>query len=163
MLKSMGMKLIPPIYCRLLSEGGENMKKYELLFLIDSSIDNQEIEETVAKFSDTIKNNGGNVTEVNNWGKRKTAYEVNKKWEGFYSLINFEAPAELIKELERVLRIDERVMKFLVIKVDEKKIAQADYYAQKRKEREAARSARFAAEAEEANKTQETAQEEVQE
>lgn len=122
------------------------MKKYELLFLIDSSIENQEIEEVVAKFNDLIKANGGNVVEVNNWGKRKTAYEVNKKWEGFYFLINFEAPPELIKELERVLRIDERVMKFLVVKVDEKKIAQAEFFAQKRREREAARSARFAAE-----------------
>ena len=122
------------------------MKKYELLFLIDSSIENQKIEGLVAKFNDLIKANGGNVVEVNNWGKRKTAYEVNKKWEGFYSLINFEAPPELIKELERVLRIDERVMKFLVVKVDEKKIAQAEFFAQKRKEREAARSARFAAE-----------------
>ena len=122
------------------------MKKYELLFLIDSSIENEKIDEVVAKISDVIKNNGGNVTELNNWGKKKTAYEVNKKWEGFYSLINFEAPAELIKELERVMRIDERVMKFLVVKVDEKKIAQAEFFAQKRREREAARSARFAAE-----------------
>ena len=131
------------------------MKKYELLFLIDSSIENEKIDEVVAKISDVIKNNGGNVTELNNWGKKKTAYEVNKKWEGFYSLINFEAPAELIKELERVMRIDERVMKFLVVKVDEKKIAQAEFFAQKRREREAARSARFAAEraaAEEAEK-----------
>ena len=122
------------------------MKKYELLFLIDSSIENQEIEGVVVKFNDLIKANEGNVVELNNWGKRKTAYEVNKKWEGFYSLINFEAPPELIKELERVLRIDERVMKFLVVKVDEKKIAQAEFFAQKRKEREAAKSARFAAE-----------------
>ena len=120
------------------------MKKYELLFLIDSSIENEKIDEVVAKISDVIKNNGGNVTELNNWGKKKTAYEVNKKWEGFYSLINFEAPAELIKELERVLRIDERVMKFLVIKVDEKKIAQAEFFAQKRKEREAAKTAELA-------------------
>lgn len=140
------------------------MKKYELLFLIDTTIDAEEIESVIAKFDDTIKKNGGNVLEINNWGKRKTAYEVQKKWEGFYSLITFEAPPELIKELERVLRIDERVMKFLVVKVDEKKIAQAQYYANKRKEREAARSARFAAEraaaeAEAANKTQETAQE----
>lgn len=142
------------------------MKKYELLFLIDTSIDNEEIESVITKFNDTIKNNGGNVLDTNNWGKRKLAYEVQKKWEGFYSLITFEAPPELIKELERVLRIDERVMKFLVVKVDEKKIAQAQYFANKRKEREAARSARFAAEraaAEAAAQNPETAQSEVQE
>lgn len=122
------------------------MKKYELLFIIDSSIENQEIEEIVTKLNDLIKVNGGNVVEVNNWGKRKTAYEVNKKWEGFYSLVNFEASPELIKELERVLRIDERVMKFLVVKVNEKKIAQAEFFIQKRKEREATRNAKIAAE-----------------
>lgn len=132
------------------------MKKYELLFLIDTSIEAEEIESVIAKFDDTIKKNGGNVLEINNWGKRKTAYEVQKKWEGFYSLITFEAPPELIKELERVLRIDERVMKFLVVKVDEKKIAQAQYYANKRKEREAARSARFAAEEQQPKLKQQT-------
>ncbi|MDD2371556.1 MAG: 30S ribosomal protein S6 [Firmicutes bacterium] len=126
------------------------MKKYELIFVTDASLENEVIDEAVAKFTDLIKTNA-TIVEATNWGKRKLAYEVNKKWDGFYTLIQFEGPADFIKELERVLRIDERVMKFLVIKVDEKKIAQAEFYAQKRREREAARSARFAAERAAAN------------
>lgn len=47
------------------------MKKYELLFLIDTTIDAEEIESVIAKFDDTIKKNGGNVLEINNWGKKK--------------------------------------------------------------------------------------------
>ncbi len=121
------------------------MKKYELIFVTDASLENEVIDEVVAKFTDLVKANG-TILEATNWGKRKLAYEVNKKWDGFYTLITFEGPADFNKELERVLRIDERVMKFLVIKVDDKKIAQAEFYAQKRREREAARSARFAAE-----------------
>lgn len=121
------------------------MKKYELIFVTDASLELDVINDAVAKFTDLVKNNA-TIVEATNWGKRKLAYEVNKKWDGFYTLIQFEGPADFIKELERVLRIDERVMKFLVIKVDEKKIAQAEFYAQKRREREAARSARFAAE-----------------
>ena len=121
------------------------MKKYELIFVTDASLETEAIDDTVAKFTDLVKNNG-TIVEAVNWGKRRLAYEVNKKWDGFYTLITFEGPADFIKELERVLRIDERVMKFLVVKVDEKKVAQAEFYAQKRREREAARSARFAAE-----------------
>lgn len=121
------------------------MKKYELIFVTDASLELEVINEVVNKFTDLVKNNA-TIVEATNWGKRKLAYEVNKKWDGFYTLIQFDGPADFIKELERVLRIDERVMKFLVIKVDEKKIAQAEFYAQKRREREAARSARFAAE-----------------
>lgn len=121
------------------------MKKYELIFVTDASLELEVINDVVTKFTDLVKNNA-TIIEATNWGKRKLAYEVNKKWDGFYTLIQFEGPADFIKELERVLRIDERVMKFLVIKVDEKKIAQAEFYAQKRREREAARSARFAAE-----------------
>lgn len=121
------------------------MKKYECLYVIDAALEGDVINEVLEKFSTLVKNNG-NLIEANNWGKRRLAYEVDKKWEGFYSLLTFEAPADFIKELERVLRIDERVMKFLVIKVDEKKIAEAEYYAQKRKERDAARFARQNAE-----------------
>lgn len=139
------MKMHPAYDGRLKSKGGETMKKYELIFVVDASLENEVINEAVEKFTDLVKNNA-TINEVNSWGKRKLAYEVNKKWEGFYTLINFDGPADFIKELERVLRIDERVMKFLVVKVDEKKIAQAEFYAQKRREREAARSARFAAE-----------------
>lgn len=121
------------------------MKKYELLFVIDASLEESVIGETVEKFSNLIKENG-TIVEINNWGKKRLAYEVQKKWDGYYSLITFEGPADFIKELERVLRIDERVMKFLVTKVDDKKIAVAEAFAAKRREREAARNARFAAE-----------------
>ena len=121
------------------------MKKYELLFVIDAGLENEVISEAVEKFTTLIQNNG-TIVEVNNWGKRRLAYEVAKKWEGYYSLVTFEGPADFIKELERVLRIDERVMKFLVTKVDDKKIAEAEAFAKKKREREAARNARFAAE-----------------
>ena len=121
------------------------MKKYELLFVIDASLENEVISEAVEKFTTLIKNNG-TIVEVNNWGKKRLAYEVAMKWEGYYSLVTFEGPADFIKELERVLRIDERVMKFLVTKVDDKKIAEAEAFAKKKREREAARNARFAAE-----------------
>lgn len=123
----------------------KEMKKYECLYVIDAALEESVIAETVAKFSELVKANAEQVS-VDNWGKKKLAYEVDKKWEGYYSLITFEGPADFIKELERVLRIDERVMKFLVTKIDEKKVAIAAQFAEKRREREAARNARFEAE-----------------
>lgn len=121
------------------------MKKYECLFVIDAGLEAEVTTEVVEKFTNLVKTHA-TLIEVNNWGKRKLAYEVNKKWDGYYSLISFDGPADFIKELERVLRIDERVMKFLVTKIDEKKIAQANFYALKKKERDAARFARQNAE-----------------
>lgn len=124
------------------------MKKYEVLYVVDGTLDTEVIEGVADKFSDLIKENGDNVV-IDVWGKRRLAYEVNKKWDGYYVLINFEGPEDFIAELERQFRLDENVMKYLITKVDEKKIALAKEIAEKNKiraeKRAAAREAREAA------------------
>ena len=97
------------------------MKKYECLYVIDGTFDNDVISEVATKFENLAKDNA-KESEVNNWGRRKLAYEVNKKWDGYYSLITFRSEPDFIAELERQLRLDEKVIKFLVTVVDEKKI-----------------------------------------
>lgn len=99
------------------------MKKYECLYIIDATLDNNLISEVVAKFEDLTKDNAKEF-EINNWGKRKLAYQVNKKWDGYYSLITFKSEPDFINELERQLRLNEKVIKFLITIVDEKKIEQ---------------------------------------
>ncbi|AMP21207.1 hypothetical protein AZF37_08605 [endosymbiont 'TC1' of Trimyema compressum] len=97
------------------------MKKYECLYVIDGTFDNDVISEVTTKFENLAKDNA-KESEVNNWGRRKLAYEVNKKWDGYYSLITFRSEPDFVAELERQLRLDEKVIKFLVTVVDEKKI-----------------------------------------
>ena len=95
------------------------MNKYETVFIINPNVEDAGVKELTQKFSDII-NNDGKVESVEELGKKKLAYEIKKNSEGIYVLINFEAAPSLIKELERVYRITDEVMKFIVVRKDEK-------------------------------------------
>ena len=95
------------------------MNKYETIFIVNPSVAEEGIKALIQKFSDII-NNDGKVLEVEEMGKKKLAYDVKKNSEGYYIVINFESNPELIKELERVYRITDDVIKFLTISKEEK-------------------------------------------
>ncbi len=94
------------------------MNKYESVFIINPNIEEAGIKELIEKFSNII-NNDGKVLEVQEMGKRKLAYDIQKNSEGYYVALNFEANPELIKELERNYRITDNVMKFITVRKDE--------------------------------------------
>ena len=94
------------------------MNKYETIFIINPTVEETGIKALIQKFSDLI-NNDGKVENVEEMGKRKLAYEIKKNKEGYYVVVNFEANPELIKELERVYRITDEVIKFIVVRKDE--------------------------------------------
>ncbi len=94
------------------------MNRYETVFIINPNVEEAGIKELIQKFSDLI-NNAGKVENVEEMGKRKLAYEIKKNKEGYYVVINFEAQPELIKELERIYRITDEVIKFIVVRKDE--------------------------------------------
>ena len=90
------------------------MKAYELLFFVDPAI-NEEIRAGVMKRIDVaITENGGTVDEVDNWGRRKLAYQIDKLDEGDYTLINFHADPTQIAELDRILRINDAVKRHMI-------------------------------------------------
>ena len=92
------------------------MRKYETIFILHPSLDEEAVKANIEKFKGVIENGGGTVENVDFWGKRKLAYEIAKVNEGFYTLINFEANTELPKELERVFRITDGVIRHIVVK-----------------------------------------------
>ena len=94
------------------------MNKYESIIIVNPNLEEQGIKELVTKFSDMI-NNEGKVESVEEMGKRKLAYEVKKNSEGYYVLINFEANPEFIAELERVYRITDGILKFIVVRKED--------------------------------------------
>ena len=94
------------------------MNKYETIFIVNPNVEEAGVKELIEKFSNII-NNDGKVESVEELGKRKLAYEIKKNSEGIYVLINFEAEPTLIKELERVYRITDEVIKFIVVRKDE--------------------------------------------
>ena len=92
------------------------MRKYETIFILSPSFEEEAVKATIEKFKGVIENGGGTVENVDFWGKRKLAYEIAKVNEGFYTLINFEANTELPKELDRVFRITDGVIRHIVVK-----------------------------------------------
>lgn len=94
------------------------MNKYESVVIINPNLEAESIKNLITKFSDLINSNG-TVNSVEELGKRKLAYEIKKLNEGYYVVIKFEAKPELITELERVYRITDEVMKFIVVKEEE--------------------------------------------
>ncbi len=94
------------------------MNKYETVFIINPNIEDAGVKALIEKFSNLI-NDDGKVETVEELGKKKLAYEIKKHKEGNYVVINFEANPERIKELERIYRITDEVIKFIVVKKDE--------------------------------------------
>ena len=98
------------------------MNRYEMIYIIDTGLEDSARKELIEKVSALIANNGGEIEKVDEtWGKRRLAYAIDYKTEGWYVLVNFKAPADLPRELERNLQINENVLRYLVIKLVEKK------------------------------------------
>ena len=92
------------------------MSKYELAFVVNAKIEDEAREAVVEKSKGYVARYGGTVTEVEEWGKKRLAYEVQKMREGFYYFIQFEADATCPAEVERHVRIMDNVMRYLVVK-----------------------------------------------
>ena len=92
------------------------MRKYETIFILHPSLDEEAFKANVEKFKGVIENGGGVIENVDFWGKRKLAYEINKVNEGYYTLVNFNANPELPKELDRVFRISDAVVRHIIVK-----------------------------------------------
>ena len=98
------------------------MNKYEVVYIIDPAVEDEARKALIAKFNDLITGNGGSVDKVEEWGKRRLAYAIDYKTEGYYVLVNFQAEADLPKELERNLQISDSVIRYQVIKLIERKV-----------------------------------------
>jgi len=99
----------------------KRMNKYEVVYIIDPAVEEEARKELIAKFNALIADNGGNVDKVEEWGKRRLAYAIDYKTEGYYVLVNFQAESELPKELERNLQISDSIIRYQVIRLLEKK------------------------------------------
>ena len=92
------------------------MNKYEVLYIIDAGMEDQARTELIAHFSTLMTDNGATIEKVDEWGKRRLAYPINFKNEGYYVLMTFSAPAELPAEMERQMRISDSIIRYLVIR-----------------------------------------------
>ena len=92
------------------------MNKYESVIIINSSLEEAKIKAVIEKFTSLINENG-KVENVEETGTKKLAYEINKQKEGYYVVFHFEANPSFVAELERIYRITDEVIKFIVVRV----------------------------------------------
>ncbi|HON17548.1 MAG TPA: 30S ribosomal protein S6 [Salinivirgaceae bacterium] len=94
------------------------MNQYETVFIANPVLSANQMKEAVEKFKSLIVDNGGEIVHEEDWGLRKLAYPIQKKTTGFYHLFEFKANPEFIQKLEIEYKRDERIMRFLTIKLD---------------------------------------------
>ncbi len=94
------------------------MNQYEAVFIMNPVLSEEQVRETVDKFKGLLESKEGKVLHEENWGLRKLAYPIEHKRSGFYHLMEFQVPGEVISTLELELKRDERIMRFLTIKMD---------------------------------------------
>lgn len=97
---------------------------YESAVLINAALDDEQIEAIIARIKEAIVNNGGEISEVENWGRKRLAYMVKKSKIGYYVIFRFNAPSTIISKLERFYTLDEYILRFLTIRLDKDAIEQ---------------------------------------
>lgn len=98
------------------------MSRYELIYIIDTAVEDSARKELIERVNNLIAANGGEVEKVDEtWGKRRLAYAINYKTEGWYVLVTFKANSELPRELERNLRNFDAVIRYMTVKIEEKR------------------------------------------
>lgn len=95
------------------------MRNYEVLYIIRPNYEEEQYRTFVEKYNALIQANGGEVTKVDPWGKRRLAYEIDKVREGYYVLVQFTGDANLPAELERNFKINDEILRFLVTRLPE--------------------------------------------
>jgi len=95
------------------------MNHYETIYIVNPTLDDDALKEAIEKFSDLIKKLKGFIVKVNEWGKRKLAYELKQFDKGYYVVLDFCALPKMVRELERNLKLDERILKYITVKIDE--------------------------------------------
>ncbi len=94
------------------------MQQYELMVILDPEVDERTVAPSLDKFLNVIRNDGGTIEKIDIWGRRRLAYEIDKKTEGIYAVVNFSAESATTDELDRQLGLSEAVMRTKVLRAE---------------------------------------------
>ena len=109
---------------------------YESAVMINAALDDEQIQALISRIKETITNNGGEIREIEDWGRKRLAYVVKKSKVGYYVIFRFNAPSSLIAKLERFYILDEQFLRYLTIKLD----SDAVEYLEKNKDKSLSQS-----------------------
>lgn len=96
------------------------MRRYETMFIVDPELGTEEIESVVEKFKGTVTSKKGHIIKLDKWGITNLAYRMGKHTKGYYVLMEFTCEPSLITELERNLKIDDRILRYVTVKISDK-------------------------------------------
>ncbi|PJA99957.1 MAG: 30S ribosomal protein S6 [Ignavibacteriales bacterium CG_4_9_14_3_um_filter_30_11] len=103
---------------------------YESAVLINAALDDEQIQAQVSRIKEAITSNAGEIKEVEDWGRKRLAYPINKSKLGYYVFYKYEAENTTVSKLERMFNLDEQILRYLTIKLDETAL---EYLEQKKK------------------------------
>jgi small subunit ribosomal protein S6 len=92
-----------------------NNRVYESAILINAALDDEAIKNLIGRVNETITNNGGEILEIEDWGRKRLAYQIKKSKIGYYSIFRFNSLPDLIPKLERFYQLDETILRYLTI------------------------------------------------
>lgn len=101
------------------------MKNYETVFVLHPHLDEAKVEEEIQKVKDVITQNEGTINEVQKWGRKRLAFEINKVHEGIYTLIQFQSKPSAVQELDRKFKLNEEVLRHLTVLAHPKYLARS--------------------------------------
>ncbi len=96
------------------------MRKYEVMYIIRPNIEEESQKALVERFNGILTENGAELTNVKEWGKRRLAYEINDFRDGYYMLVNMNAPAVAVSEFDRLAKINEDIIRHMVVSLEDK-------------------------------------------
>ena len=106
----------------------ESKRTYELTYIVNSVLSDEQVKSVVERISKYIGDNNGEVLDTDEWGSRRLAYPINKKRNGYYVNLYMNAPGELIPRLERTLEIDDDILRYLTLRMDSKMLKHYEEY-----------------------------------
>lgn len=95
------------------------MRRYELMVILDPDLEERTVAPSLDQFLNVVRNGGGTVEKVDLWGRRRLAYEIQKKTEGIYAVLDLTADPDVVKELDRQLGLNESVLRTKVMRADQ--------------------------------------------
>ena len=98
----------------------QTKQSYETTFIVNASLEDTHVDTVVNHIQEIITRNGGEITAINRWGRKRLAYTIRKKNNGFYANIEFKASGPIIGQLERAFLLDENILRFLTIRLDKR-------------------------------------------
>ncbi|MCP5062071.1 MAG: 30S ribosomal protein S6 [Ignavibacteriae bacterium] len=95
-------------------------KHYESVVIINSSLEDEQVQQTISNIKESITTNGGEITAIDDWGRKRLAYNINKSKTGYYLISRFTALPAMVVNFERALKLDETIVRYMTIALDKK-------------------------------------------